>query len=194
MGKRGPTPKGEYADKSAVLSTRISTELRAQLEKAVKRSGLTLSREVEHRLRRSFQEETRYAETFGNKRNYRLMQLVGIAMTLRDPDRRGADWLGDPELFVQVLATIHNLLWAVRPAGTEEQLTAAGWQAEMTAEEIWATIQEADETIPLKASVSQDRANKFKVDLGPLLDRVKYFHHIPEPPPEVHTSKRGKTK
>ena len=44
MGRRGPKPKGEYVDKSATLSTRISAELRAQLEGAVRSSGLKLSR------------------------------------------------------------------------------------------------------------------------------------------------------
>ena len=51
---RGPKAKGEYHDKSAVLSTRISSELRKMLEASVKKSGLTISREVEHRLRWSF--------------------------------------------------------------------------------------------------------------------------------------------
>lgn len=54
MGKRGSVAKGEYQDKSAVLSTRITADLRKMLESSVKKSGLTISREVEHRLRWSY--------------------------------------------------------------------------------------------------------------------------------------------
>lgn len=54
MGKRGTKAKGEYHDKSAVISTRITSELRKMLETSVKKSGLTISREIEHRLRWSY--------------------------------------------------------------------------------------------------------------------------------------------
>ena len=111
MGKRGPPPKGEYADKSAVLSTRISAELRVHLENAAKASGSTLSREIEHRLRRTFQEEKTTAEMFGGLQNYRLMQLVGVAMGLREQERESADWLNDPSLFLQVLRSVQSMIF-----------------------------------------------------------------------------------
>jgi hypothetical protein len=201
MGKRGPQPRGEYADKSAVLSTRISAELRAQLEKAVKASGLTLSREVEHRLRRTFQEEASNAQMFGSQRNFRLMQLVGVAMTLRDPDRGEVDWLSDPSLFVQVLRTIHHLLWQIRPPGTEQQFSIAtsDYSAEV-AEAIWAMIHSSDTTLPFGVSERQHRANKIKADLGEIVDRPTYSltNYIPPPPEPVGkpdaAGRKGKTR
>ena len=192
MGKRGPTPKGEYADKRAVLSTRISAELRNALERAVKKNGHTLSREVEHRLRRTFNGEQATAEMFGGIRNSRLMQMVGIAMTLRDPERRGADWLSDPGLFVEVMKTIHHLLWAIRPEGTIKHLNLNGRDrpAEI-AEAVWAMIHAGDATLPLRVSARQHRANLVKADLGEIAERPTYelTSYIPPPP-----AKGGKHK
>ena len=46
MGKRGPNPK-----KSTPISVRLSTQLKRQLEEARKRSGRTLTQEIEKRLK-----------------------------------------------------------------------------------------------------------------------------------------------
>jgi TraY domain len=50
----GRKPKGEIAGKAAWLSTRITPELRRQLDDAAEKSGRSLSQEVERRLRDSF--------------------------------------------------------------------------------------------------------------------------------------------
>lgn len=199
MAKRGPAPRGEYADKSAVLSTKISSELRSQLEKAVKVSGLTLSREVEHRLRRTFQDEATNVEMFGGQRNYRLMQLVGLAMTLRDPDESNPDWLNDPSQFLDVLRTIHRLLWQIRPEGTDAIVAAGGPDCSVrVAEELWAAVHSADATLPLGVSPQQHRRNLVKDDLGEIVSRLtfSYIKYPPAPPktePE-HTHSRRKRK
>jgi hypothetical protein len=184
MGKRGPQPKGEYADKSAVLSTRISAELRASLENAAKASGLTLSREIEHRLRQTFQAGEGAAQMFGSAQNYRLAQLIGVAMTLRARDRE-VDWLSNPRVFLEVLRTVHHLLWQVRPPGTDEQFSFKEEEtAEEIAEAVWAMIHASDATLPLGVSPKQHRANLIKSDLGHLVDRTTFrlTNYIPPPP------------
>ncbi len=49
----GRKPQGPYHGKTAVLSTRITQALRTALEKSAQQSGLSLSQEVEARLRNS---------------------------------------------------------------------------------------------------------------------------------------------
>ena len=73
---------GEYAGKSSVFSTRIRPDLRRYLEKAAKTSGRSLSQEVEHRLRRSFVEDDKIADAFGDRRTYRLMRMMADAIHL----------------------------------------------------------------------------------------------------------------
>jgi hypothetical protein len=57
---RGARPKGEYAGKASWLSTRITGDLRAKLEGSAQKCGRSLSQEVEHRLRRSFEAGREY--------------------------------------------------------------------------------------------------------------------------------------
>lgn len=178
MGKRGPAPKGEYPDKSAVLSTRISSELRERLEKAVEQSGLTLSREIEHRLRRTFHEEDRANDIFGSERNYRLMQAIAISInTAIDPENPDpdADWLDDPVLFEIVRRQVIKLLEHYRPPGATPTLSAF---AELAAVEAPAALshalQKADSTLPLDASKKQHRANLIKAALGNVTDRPTF--------------------
>ena len=76
--KRGRKPQGPYADKSSVLTTRITTELREKLDRARKQHPefRSLSQEVEHRLRRSFNEDEPIKELFGSKEAYAIARLV----------------------------------------------------------------------------------------------------------------------
>src|SRR5262245_32519160 len=53
-GKRAPgagrKPRGEFKGKTETLTTRITPQTRAELERAAKKSRRSLSQEVEHRL------------------------------------------------------------------------------------------------------------------------------------------------
>lgn len=53
--KPGVRPKGEYSAKSRAFTTRVTADLRAALDAAIEISGRSLSQEVEHRLRLTFQ-------------------------------------------------------------------------------------------------------------------------------------------
>ena len=173
MGKRGPAPKGEFADKSAVLSTRISNELRAELETAVEESGLTLSREIELRLRKSFVEEKSIAEMFGDQSTFALMLMIASAIQL-SVKKKGTGWLQNPNQFEIAIGAALNVLEAIRPEGeldpsiSERNLRGHGQKA---AFQVWRAIKRADSTIPLKEASVDDRRNaRLKADLNGLAD------------------------
>lgn len=177
MGKRGPAAKGEFGDKSAVLSTRISAELRAALERSVQKTGLTLSREIEHRLRRTFSDDEKMESTFGTERNYRLMQMVALALrTAHNPQNFETDWLDDPIAFEIALRTANGVLEALRPAGGIPELDAFQKGASRhTPAQIWTEVQSADASLPLKDTGRAHRANLIKSALGGIADRPKIF-------------------
>jgi hypothetical protein len=202
MGKRGPAPKGEFGDKSAVLSTRISSELRARLEAQVEQSGLTLSREIEHRLRRSFIDDEKISEGYGNRRNLAIMKILSMMIEAkRRPNQADADWLEDPWLFDQVVISLNAILEGIRPAGEIKppahifgDVGASFFEdhPEMDTPEFHRTvavqkaaalldgIHQADPALPLEddPSLSAEKARavrlrrKLKVDLGPLTQRA----------------------
>jgi hypothetical protein len=196
MGKRGPAPKGDYPDKSTVLSTRIRRDTRDALARAAKARGRSLSQEIENRLRRSFESEAKLVDMFGGSTNYRLVQMIAIAMSLRSEDGPQADWLQSPELFLEVLHTIHHVLWQIRPRGTDEYLWIAPRRSEEVAEALWAMIHSADSTMPLGVSSQQYRANAIKADLGDLVERPTYSltDYIPPAPSAASKSPRSTTR
>jgi hypothetical protein len=114
--RRGPAPKGEYADKAATISTRITADLRGWLERAAKNSGRTLSQEIENRLRQTFVEEDRMIDRFGGERTARILQVVASVLNgMRNPENPEADWLDDPRAFDLGVDAIYWTLEPVRP-------------------------------------------------------------------------------
>jgi hypothetical protein len=180
VAKRGPAPKGEFSDKSQVFSTRISAELRARLEQSAKKSGSTLSREVEYRLRRSFVDDDAALEKFGSRRNRAVLKMLAAAMqTVYNPQRPKADWLDDPWLFEQCRLTLQSVLESVRPKGDIQPLSdslldlASKLQPRGRAAEILLSIQKADASLPLNATPEEHITNSLKVDLGDVAERTK---------------------
>ena len=89
MGKRpGPTPRGEFEDKSAVFSTRIRADTRDWLEETSKESDRSLSQQVEYLLRRAREEDGKIEKAFGSRRNYALMRTISIGCG-NDRDHQG---------------------------------------------------------------------------------------------------------
>jgi hypothetical protein len=126
MGKRGPAPKGEYANKSAVLSTRITSDLKNSLASAAKSSGRSLSQEIEYRLRRSFDEDRNIFDLFGGRQLYAIFRIIPRLAELHGARRD--DWLHDPYLFDQTLRSVNAVLEQFRPHG--EVSRGAGPRAE----------------------------------------------------------------
>lgn len=193
MGKRGPTAKGEFGDKSAVLSTRISSDLRAALEQAVKESGLTLSREVELRLRRSFIEDDKIDVGFGNRRTYALMRVIALAMEIRHRFDVEAPLLDDPWSYDQAVKSINAVLEAYRPVGPivqpenpygEKGAEFVKKHPEWTSPQILENmnvqrttaildgIHKADPSLPLTGPKANRKRSLLKADLGELTQRA----------------------
>jgi TraY domain len=125
MGKRGPRPKGEYGRhvrRTAVFSTRIQPDTHARLVSAATASGRSLSQEIEHRLRRTFVEDDKVIEFYGNNETAAVVKLIGAviqstATTISPKTNRKYEWLKDQFVFDNVMLAIwHVLLW-FRPGG-----------------------------------------------------------------------------
>ena len=173
MGK-GPRPKGEYTGKSSVFSTRIRPNLRKSLEKAAKTSGRSLSQEVEHRLSRSFVEDDRIADAFGDRRTYRLMRLMSDAIQLSLDEESEQGWLDDPFRFRVALAAMRNVVEAIEPkTALLDEVSEANFET-MTdalgaaiAGKLWLGVNHAKDSIELGSGSRADHVNSVaRSDLG----------------------------
>ena len=165
MGKRGPEPKSKHGGKTQVLSTRIMPDIRAKLDEAAKESGRPLSEEIARRLRRTFEEDERISDNFGDRQTYMLMQAIALAIRWQSgfPATRPIEhWLNDPGLFDQAVETINRMLEAIRPAGEparrfDEKIAAAvDFQSKQIASMILLEINNADEDLPLNRGTYYD--------------------------------------
>jgi len=183
MGKRGPSPQGEYSGKSKVFSTRIRADLRSSLDAAAKVSGRSLSQEVEHRLRRTFVDEDRSENAFGSRRNYLLMRMAATALqSAQNPQNPKAEWLDDPVAFDQAMKFLNAVLKQVRPKGSAAPVSDASQTlsdrvtANYTAASVWVGIQSADPALPLnRGTRKQQLASMLKSDLGEVAQRPHLF-------------------
>jgi hypothetical protein len=193
MGKRGPAPQGEYAGKSQVLSTRIRPDTRAALQEASKKSGRSLSQEIEHRLRRTFIEDKKeVADIWGSRQNLTIMRMVALAMQLQwNPfsNHTFERWLDDPVLFDQAVKTVNKVLEAIRPEGpirgssitTPEGVVHASdpigmatvdYLSHQVAAGLWKRIQDADPSLPLNEGTWRDHMDgMMKTELGDVANR-----------------------
>jgi hypothetical protein len=73
----GRKPQGEYANRTAPFTMRMSKDLRVALEREAKRSGRVLSQEVEHRLRGSLPASKK--DEWRSPRHYALGRLLARA-------------------------------------------------------------------------------------------------------------------
>jgi hypothetical protein len=176
---RGPAPRGEYAGKSSVFSTRIRPDLRRKLEQAAKKSRRSLSQEIEHRLRGTVVEDEKISERFGDRRTFLLMQMMAMAIRFKGDDNRPGAWLENPDDFEIAIAAALLVLEAVRPRGAVDPdnpflAFANRLKAEGIAFEIWKEIKKADPALSLTRGSRADHWNaKAKADLGEITDRVR---------------------
>lgn len=187
MGKRGPAPKGEYAGKSKVLSTRIRPDTRAALSKAAKTSGRSLSQEIEHRLRRSFSEDAEIEKAFGGRRHYRFMRMINdMIEMIGSPSSDGdGDWLDDPYRFDQASKACAAVFELLRPVGKIKTVASSeapdrlnslllGAQGAIRAMQYLQRIHAADPNLPLGKGTALDHAAAgMKIDFGDVVERAK---------------------
>ena len=185
MGKRGPTAKGEYHDKSKVLSTRISAELREALELVAKDRGGTLSREIEHRLRRTFDDDRKIDLVFGSRRMFQLMRLIAsviestVNRKIDVAKKPNLDWLDDPYAYDQAMRAIIVTLETMRPQGKipqslDEAIDQYGgtFQGDFNALATLRDVQKAPDALPVNGSRYRKMIAGMKKDIGDLVDRA----------------------
>ena len=106
-GRRGPRPRGPFADKRKTLTTRITNKTRENLDAAAKATDRSLSQEIEFRLERSFLQDdadNRVREavlegiwtSFGGIIIFRTMRLMA-SMIQAIEQTTGKTWLKDPK-------------------------------------------------------------------------------------------------
>ena len=200
---KGPAPRGEYAGKSSVFSTRIRPDLRQKLEQGAKQSGRSLSQEIEHRLRRSFVEDEKISDAFGDRRTYLIMKMIAMGINLPrmniEPD---VSWLDDPYYFDLSIGTALSILEAIRPKGEitspENDIVrlVADARAEGTAQSLWGKVLRADPSLPITAgSKYQHWFAMAKADLGKIPERAEetmkeyWDATFPEPKPKKRKRK-----
>ena len=184
--KRGPTPQGEYAGKSSVLSTRITADLRDWLEKASKRSGRTLSQEIENRLRETFREEKELTDRFGTYRTALVLQVVALVLNaMRNPENPNAEWLDDPHAFQLAKDAINHTLEAIRPKEPVNPFLAAGLDMTQDPESAslatWRDIGRLDAALPLggKTTGAQSLGRLVKNKFPEIVERASERANAP---------------
>lgn len=178
--RRGPAPKGEYAGKSSVLSTRITADLRDWLERASKRSGRTLSQEIENRLRETFREERELTDRFGTYRTALVLQVVALVLNaMRNPDNPQAEWLDDPHAFKLAKDAINHTLDAIRPREPVDPFLAFGFDMSVDPKAAslgtWRDIADLDTALPLggKTTGAQSLGRLVKNKFPEIVERIR---------------------
>src|SRR5881275_67305 len=161
---KGPVPRGEYVGKSSVFSTRIRPDLRQKLEQAAKKTGRSLSQEIEHRLRRSFVEDEKISEMFGDRRTFLLMQMMAMAIRFKGDKGQPGEWLENPDDFEIAIAAALAVLEAVRPPGSVDRdnpflAFANRAQADTISSKIWNAVKTANPGLPMTRGTRSDHWN-----------------------------------
>jgi hypothetical protein len=117
--KRGRPAQGEVTGKSAVFSTRIRPDTRADLVEAAKASGRSLSQEIEHRLQESFRTER--GTDAGSPHNTALASLVCL-LAERIQEHAGKSWRENQGVCMALRAGIDTLIWALTSSSNAEPI------------------------------------------------------------------------
>jgi hypothetical protein len=188
-GKRGPVPRGAYHNKSRVLSTRIREDTRTALEQAASESGKSLSQEIEHRLRRSFDQDERVILKYGTRRNYAVLRIIASLMeSFHKPGRENVDWLDDPEAFQQLVRAVNVVLRELAPADAvgesqtdlqegdqlhkfSDNLLRSPMRGTLRARALLGSIHNADPALPVPPD-AKDPSPFIRSDLGSVAERI----------------------
>jgi hypothetical protein len=177
---RGQPPRGPYAGKSSVIAWRVRPETRAEIERAAKASGRSMSQEVEDRLKGSFAEDKEINDRFGSERSYAVMRLMAATIVAIRPAGAGsADWLNDPVLFDRAVEGIAAVLAQIRPKGRrpskKSRWKTGGLLGEVAANDLLREVQAAAPAYSSYQSAHQKILTKLKRALGEVADRAEPF-------------------
>ncbi len=129
MSKNGRPTEGAEAKRSP-LNMRTSPELRAMIERAADMNGLSLTQEVERRLRTSFI----FDENRGGAHIGALANMVCSAIQMIEL-RTGQRWMDDFDTFTQVRAATERLLLWESPGSRDVPAIAAAQRTAVEAED-----------------------------------------------------------
>lgn len=141
-GRRGPRPRGPFADKRKTLTTRITNKTRENLDAAAKATDRSLSQEIEFRLERSFlrdEEDKRVRgntldgiyDSFGGKSPFEDMRVLGglIGFIEKLGEKSWRDDITTNKLVVEAITMFFK---KYGPEGADEHMDVferAKWQA-----------------------------------------------------------------
>ena len=112
----GRKPRGEFKGKTATLTTRITPETRAALERAAEKSGRSLSQEVEHRLNDSIRRDYEH-----NRHRHIRALAEAIAILIHWVERATQKrWIDDPFTAEALRRGIEFLVFHFGAPGTPE--------------------------------------------------------------------------
>ncbi|BAV45292.1 Uncharacterized protein MLTONO_0389 [Mesorhizobium loti] len=135
-------------------------ELKELLEEAAAAKGKTLSHELQVRLARTFTEDEKIADNFGDRQTYMLMRTIALAiqwsMLASRPKKQ--HWLDDPGWFDLAVKTINRLLEAVRPEGPLDDASddAVEFNQRAIASALWQQVQAADPSAPIDSGTRME--------------------------------------
>jgi hypothetical protein len=116
MGRRGPQPRPTAEKRERPTGVRLKAELRDQLQRAADDGGVTLSREIERRLARSFEETQKMYDLFYGQKTFWLFQrIAGVVGNLEFQTKKR--WWEDRFTFDLVADAITAALEVVKPKG-----------------------------------------------------------------------------
>jgi hypothetical protein len=110
--------------RSAVVSLRMSPEIRTKLKAAADAGGTTLTEELETRLSRSFEGEAPTQDRAALRVLAEIMRRLDAAT--------GRRWCDDPWLFAQFEQAVAHLLQQWRPAGDRTKAAVSRFSPEDT--------------------------------------------------------------
>jgi len=165
MGKRGPRPSGAQP-----ISIRLLPSVREKLDALAEDAGRPLSEIINRTLERALADEERIERRFGSRENYRLMQVIGIAIDRVKEEMGGRLWLHDPEVFELTSSAIIRALSGIKPDGAREPSENLHYsKAKEVARGVWTTITESrDNPLP-------DRARQILTELGEIPSRATVY-------------------
>lgn len=93
------------ASETIQLKVRMKEPLRARIEEAAKKRGVSMNVEAVNRLESSFANEGRVADEFGGQEKYQIFRMLSVAAETVE-SRTGNSWLAD-----EGTATAVNFVW-----------------------------------------------------------------------------------
>jgi hypothetical protein len=179
--KRGRPTKGPYqGGRSKIFTLRLRDELRSRIEEEARANGRSNSQEVEHRLRRSFNEDLLISDRFGSRAAYAFVRfLSGILVQFERTSTREGSWIDDRVTALKFRDATVACLNAMMPPATEpESESDAAWrEAEAIDRAGRGLLGLAQATPQLPVTPGNDMA-LIRSDLGAAADRILEHNRI----------------